>query len=127
MKTVWMALLAALLVGAAQAAPLNLEVHDASDGGLRLRDVEVEVLPEALRVSGRVQRAVALRSAAGRKVLVSVHGADGSLRAHRALAATALGLPRHGSAWSRFDLRLAVVAAPDDVVTVSIPAPGEPP
>ncbi|MBK8958285.1 MAG: hypothetical protein IPM80_07575 [Proteobacteria bacterium] len=120
--------LAAMLAGGvAQAADMTLEVRAAVDGGLKLRDVEVKTLASAVAVSGRVQRAVALRSAAGRRVVVSVRGADGHQRARKQLAVTTLGLPRHGNAWSRFYIELPVVAQPGDVVSVSLPAVGEQP
>jgi hypothetical protein len=126
-RTLHMTLLAVMAVGAAQAADMTLEVRGAADGGLILRDVEVKTVPSGVAVSGRVQRAVALRSAAGRRVVVSVRGADGHQRARKQLAVTTLGLPRHGNAWSRFNIELPVVAQPGDVVSVSLPAVGEQP
>ncbi|MBK6659770.1 MAG: hypothetical protein IPG43_17205 [Proteobacteria bacterium] len=122
-----MMLAAVLAVGAAQAADMTLEVRGAADGGLKLRDVEVKTLASAVAVSGRVQRAVALRSAAGRRVVVSVRGADGHQRAREQLAVTTLGLPRHGNAWTRFYIELPVLAQPGDVVSVALPAVGEQP
>lgn len=123
MKAVWLTVALMMCAAAAQAAALALEVHDAPDGGLRLRGVEVVRQGDTQVVSGRVVRAVALRSAAGRSVVVSLRAADGSLRASRAGAVTTLGLPRYGAAWSRFELRVPLDVAPDDVISVSIAGP----
>lgn len=111
----------------AQATTLPVQVSDAADGSLRLRDVEAQVREDVIEVSGRVHRSLLTRVIAGRVISARVLAADGHERLRQRIAVPVARLAPRGGGWATFTLRLPLQAAPDDVVMLSIPAPGAAP